>query len=205
MVLTPSTMRLSLGENAPDFSLPDPSGSVHSLADSAGKPALLVAFFCNHCPYVKHVASGFAQLAKEYQQRGLAVVAINSNDFERYPDDSPAKMQDEIELRGYTFPYVIDESQEVANAFHACLHFACLSLRCPAEAGLPRPVGRQPPGKHTAGHRRRPPRCARCRASRSRRRQNSEAQHGLPSIKWRPETILPSNVRRTMVDPNQES
>ena len=119
MVLTPSTMRLSLGENAPDFSLPDPSGSVHSLADSAGKPALLVAFFCNHCPYVKHVASGFAQLAKEYQQRGLAVVAINSNDFEHYPDDSPAKMQDEIKLRGYTFPYVIDESQEVANAFHA--------------------------------------------------------------------------------------
>ncbi len=93
MVLTPSTMQLSLGAAAPDFALPDPDGKIHSLGDFAGRPALLVAFLCNHCPYVKHVAPAFAQLAKEYQGQGLGVVAINSNDFEHYPDDSPAKMK----------------------------------------------------------------------------------------------------------------
>ena len=78
-----------------------------------------MAFICNHRPYVKHVAPAFAQLAREYQGRGVGVVAINSNDYEHYPDDSPTKMQEEIAARGYTFPYPIDESQDVARAYHA--------------------------------------------------------------------------------------
>ncbi len=118
MVLTPSTM-LPLGTQAPSFSLPDPSGKTVSLADFAGKPALLVVFMCNHCPYVKHVAAGLAQLAKEYQGKGVAVVGISSNDVQSHPADSPAKMAEEIKLRGYTFPYLYDESQAVAKAYRA--------------------------------------------------------------------------------------
>ncbi len=118
MVRTPSTM-LPLGTKAPDFVLPDPQGKVVSLGDFADSPALLVAFICNHCPFVKHIAEGFAALAKEYQAKGVAVVAVNSNDVENYPDDSPAKMAEEIETRGYTFPYVYDETQAVAKAYRA--------------------------------------------------------------------------------------
>ncbi len=119
MSLTPSTMQLALGASAPDFSLPDPDGKTHALGDFAGQKALLVAFICNHCPYVKHVAPALAKLAKEYQDKGVAVVAINSNDFQNYADDSPAKMKAEIAARGYTFPYLVDESQQVAKAYHA--------------------------------------------------------------------------------------
>ncbi len=119
MALTPSTMKLPLGAAAPDFSLPDPNGALHSLGEFAGKPALLVAFICNHCPYVKHVAPAFAALAKEYQAKGVGVVAINSNDFTMYPDDSPTMMQVEVGQRGYTFPYLVDETQAVAKAYHA--------------------------------------------------------------------------------------
>jgi peroxiredoxin len=112
-------MRLPLGFEAPDFSLPSPSGKMHCLANFEERRALLVAFLCNHCPYVKHVAPAFAKLATEYQERGVGVVAINSNDFEHYPDDSPAKMKEEIAVRGYTFPYLVDETQQVAKAYHA--------------------------------------------------------------------------------------
>ncbi len=118
MVQTASVM-LSLGTSAPDFQLPDPQGKVVSLADFRSSPALLVIFMCNHCPYVKHVASGLALLAREYQARGVAVVGINSNNWQEYPDDSPDKMRDEIRIRGYTFPYLIDETQEVAKAYSA--------------------------------------------------------------------------------------
>jgi len=110
---------LPLGTAAPDFSLPDPSGKMVKLADFAGKPALLVIFMCNHCPYVKHVAEGLAQLASEYQARGVGVVGISSNDVGSHPDDSPAKMAEEIKARGYTFPYLYDESQQVAKAYRA--------------------------------------------------------------------------------------
>lgn len=119
MSLTPSTMQLSLGAAAPAFSLPAPSGKIHSLGDFEGRRALLVAFLCNHCPYVKHVAPAFAQLAKEYQEQGVGVVAINSNDFEHYPDDAPAKMKEEIAMRDYTFPYLVDETQQVAKDYRA--------------------------------------------------------------------------------------
>lgn len=118
MAQTPSTM-LPLGTQAPHFSLPDPDGKLVSLSDFSDAPALLVAFICNHCPFVKHIAEGFATLVKDYQAKGVAAVAINSNDVENYPDDSPAKMAEEIEARGYTFPYLLDESQQVAKAYRA--------------------------------------------------------------------------------------
>lgn len=118
MVRTASTM-LPLGTAAPDFSLPDTAGRTVSLADFKDSPALLVIFMCNHCPYVQHVADGLAKLAKDYQDRGVAVVGINSNDTATYPDDSPAKMADEVRQRGYTFPYLFDETQQVAKAYRA--------------------------------------------------------------------------------------
>ena len=95
MVMTASTM-LSLGTAAPDFSLPDAGGKVVSLADFANSPVLLVMFICNHCPFVKHVAGELSKLVQEYQPRGVAAVGINSNDAAGYPDDSPARMVDEI-------------------------------------------------------------------------------------------------------------
>jgi peroxiredoxin len=118
MAETASTM-LSLGTQAPQFQLPDPSGKQTSSDDFRDAPALLVAFICNHCPYVKHIRSRFAALTKEYQARGVAVVAISSNDVESFPEDAPGKMAEEIVQAGYTFPYLYDESQEVAKAYHA--------------------------------------------------------------------------------------
>ena len=119
MARTPSTMMLPLGTKAADFSLPDPFGRVWSLAEFEGAPALLIAFICNHCPFVKHVRGGFAQLAKTYQDRGVAVVGISSNDFAAYPDDSPKAMAEEIRIAGYTFPYLVDETQQVAKDYGA--------------------------------------------------------------------------------------
>jgi peroxiredoxin len=118
MVRTASTM-LPLGVVAPGFSLPDAQGKQVSLADFADAPALLVIFMCNHCPYVKHVAAGLAELAAEYQRRGVAVVGINSNDTAAFPDDSRDKMVEEVKARGYTFPYLFDEKQTVAQAYRA--------------------------------------------------------------------------------------
>jgi peroxiredoxin len=118
MSLTPSTM-LPLGTLAPDFSLPDTEGNIVSLSDFAGKDALLVMFICNHCPYVKHLKTAIADLAREYQQKGVGVVAISSNDVANYPDDSPEKMKDDVEAFGYPFPYLYDETQEVAKAYQA--------------------------------------------------------------------------------------
>ncbi|MGA2067281.1 MAG: thioredoxin family protein [Thermoguttaceae bacterium] len=119
MVAVASTMQLSLGSRAPHFALADPAGRIHTLADFDSAPALLVIFMCNHCPYVKHVAGELAKLAREYQERGVAVVGINANDFQNYPDDSPEKMAEEIRHRGYTFPYLIDDKQDVAKAYWA--------------------------------------------------------------------------------------
>lgn len=118
MVATNSTM-LPLGTPAPDFQLPDPSGKAYSLADFPGAKALVIAFICNHCPYVKHLRSGLAALGREYQPRGVAIVGISSNDVERYPADSPARMAEEAKAAGYTFPYLVDESQAVAKAYRA--------------------------------------------------------------------------------------
>ena len=118
MVETPSTM-LPLGTTAPKFGLPDPSGKFVSLDDFKDVLALLVVFICNHCPYVKHIRAQFASLAKEYQSRGVGIVAINSNDVESYPEDRPEKMAEEIKQVGYTFPYLYDQSQQVAKAYRA--------------------------------------------------------------------------------------
>lgn len=118
MVLTPSTM-LPIGTQAPGFVLPDPDGKMVSLADFGGAPALLVVFMCNHCPYVIHVAPELAKLAREYQQQGVAVVGISANSVESHPADAPDKMKEEALNRGYTFPYLYDESQETAKAYHA--------------------------------------------------------------------------------------
>lgn len=117
MARTPSTM-LELGTPAPAFSLPEPAGGKPvSLADFAGRPVLVV-FICNHCPYVLHIAEKLAEIAKEYQ-RDIEVIAINSNDVANYPDDSPDNMPAMSEKYGFTFPYLFDESQEVAKAYRA--------------------------------------------------------------------------------------
>ena len=119
MAETPSTMLL-LGASAPNFNLPDPNGKLVSLLDDfKNAPALLVVFICNHCPYVKHIQKQFASLAKEYQARGVDVVAINSNDVESHPEDRPEKMAEQIKHVGYTFPYLYDQSQQVAKAYRA--------------------------------------------------------------------------------------
>lgn len=114
-----STM-LPLGTEAPDFHLPEPAtGATVGIGDFGDAPALLVMVLSNHCPFVKHIAAGLADFGREYLERGLAIVAINANDVASYPDDSPEKMAAEVELRGYVFPYVFDESQEVAKAYQA--------------------------------------------------------------------------------------
>ena len=118
MALTPSTM-LALGTAAPAFELPDVNGKLVSLADCGDATALLVAFLCNHCPYVQHIRSGFANFATEYQARGLAIVAINANDADSHPEDSPVAMAKEARRFGYTFPYLYDASQKVAKAYRA--------------------------------------------------------------------------------------
>jgi peroxiredoxin len=110
---------LPLGTKAPPFVLPEVDGRVVKLGDFAGKPGLLVMFLCNHCPYVKHVQAELVRLAADFLPRGLGIVAINSNDPVGYPDDSPDKMRDEKERAGYPFPYLFDESQEVAKAYQA--------------------------------------------------------------------------------------
>ncbi len=114
-----SSTTLPLGTPAPGFDLPDVVGGGRvSLADFSGLP-VLVMFVCNHCPFVKHIREELASLGRDYADRGCAVVAINSNDVENYPDDSPEKMKLEAEEAGYTFPYLFDESQEVAKAYRA--------------------------------------------------------------------------------------
>ena len=110
---------LPLGTTAPDFRLPDTNGKTAALADFKDKAALLVIFMCNHCPYVKHIRGGLAQLARDYLPRGAAIVGINSNDAANYPEDSAAKMKEEVKSAGYLFPYLYDETQAAAKAYRA--------------------------------------------------------------------------------------
>jgi len=118
MVKTASTM-LPLGSAAPDFSLINVDSKEVSLADFADAPGLLVMFICNHCPFVVHLADDLAAFGREYQAKGLAIVGISSNDVSSHPDDSPEQMVHEAENRGYVFPYLYDETQEVAQAYRA--------------------------------------------------------------------------------------
>lgn len=118
MALTPSTM-LPLGTSAPDFSLPDTNGNTVSLSEFKQAPALVVVFMCNHCPYVKHVREGLAAFGRYCREKGVAMVGINSNDVANYPEDSPKMMKTEVKDTGYTFPYLYDETQAVAQAYRA--------------------------------------------------------------------------------------
>jgi len=110
---------LALGTPAPAFALADPSGKRFALRDFAGSSGLLVAFICNHCPYVKHVLEGFVQFAREYGPKGVAIVAINPNDAVAYPEDSAQNMLLVAAQQGFTFPYLVDETQAVAKAYQA--------------------------------------------------------------------------------------
>lgn len=118
MVATESAM-LPLGTTAPEFELPATEGSAVAIHDLDDAPALVVAFICNHCPYVKHVRHELAAMARDFQEQGVAVVGINSNDVKSYPDDSPEMMAKEKAEVGYPFPYLYDETQEVAKAYRA--------------------------------------------------------------------------------------
>ena len=113
-----STM-LKLGTLAPSFDLPDYHGQRHRLSDFIHAKGLVVAFICNHCPYVKHIRSEFVRFARDCQAQGLAVVAIAANDVEAYPEDGPDGMQLEATAAGYTFPYLFDATQAVAKAYQA--------------------------------------------------------------------------------------
>ena len=116
MAATESEM-LELGTIAPDFSLPDPDGRLHSLGGD--RKAYVVMFICNHCPFVKHVRDELAALGRDYIPLGVGIVAINSNDIATHPGDSPANMKKEAEEWGYEFPYLFDEDQRVAKAYRA--------------------------------------------------------------------------------------
>jgi peroxiredoxin len=118
MAATPSTM-LDLGTTLPPFRLRDINGKAVTSNDFGGSRGLLVAFICPHCPYVRHVRAEFARLAKEIQDRGISVIAINSNDATAFPDDSPDGMRKEASEVGYTFSYLVDDTQEVAKSFRA--------------------------------------------------------------------------------------
>lgn len=119
MSATSSTM-LPIGTSAPDFELPDTvSGKTLSLTELAGEKGTLVMFICNHCPYVKHVNAELVRIAEEYQKQGVSFIAISANDVENYPDDAPDKMKEHAAKEGYPFPYLYDESQEVAKAYQA--------------------------------------------------------------------------------------
>jgi thiol-disulfide isomerase/thioredoxin len=116
MAATESEM-LPLGTEAPGFSLPGADGTWHSLGD--GADAYLVMFICNHCPFVRHIADELAAIGRDYRDRNVAIFAINSNDTENYPADGPEAMKKESAERGYSFPYLLDETQEVAKAYRA--------------------------------------------------------------------------------------
>lgn len=118
MARTPSTM-LELGTHAPEFALPDTHGRLVRLSDFESSPALVVVFMCNHCPFVIHIREELAAFGREMRARGVAMVGINSNDAVAYPDDRPERMREEASAHGYVFPYLYDESQDVAKAYRA--------------------------------------------------------------------------------------
>ncbi|MGF1637951.1 MAG: thioredoxin family protein [Cyclobacteriaceae bacterium] len=119
MARTPSNM-MPLGTKAPDFTLYDTvSDSMKSLKTLQSNVATVIMFICNHCPFVKHVDDELVRLAREYQAKGISFIAISSNDVENYPDDAPEKMREKAKELGYPFPYLFDETQEVAKAYDA--------------------------------------------------------------------------------------
>lgn len=119
MAEVPSTRSLALGSRAPDFELADPGGRHFTLADVRGRNGLVVAFVCNHCPFVIHLARPFAVFAGVAHEQGFGVVAVNSNDVRRYPQDAPEKMIDFAKANAWTFPYLFDADQTVAKKYFA--------------------------------------------------------------------------------------
>lgn len=118
MVAVNSTM-LPLGTPVPSFRLPDPQGNLHRSDDAAEAPGLLVAFVCNHCPYVIHIGPTFGEMTRQWMEQGLAVLGVNANDTDSYPDDAPEHMVTFAEKNGWEFPYLFDETQDVAKQFRA--------------------------------------------------------------------------------------
>lgn len=118
MVAVHSTM-LPLGTQVPDFQLPDAAGKLRGPADVAQAAGLLVAFVCNHCPYVVHIAPTLGERARQWMAQGLAVIAINANDIAAYPQDGPDHMTSFAAQHGWAFPYLLDETQQVASSFQA--------------------------------------------------------------------------------------
>ncbi|WP_104734284.1 thioredoxin family protein [Hanstruepera ponticola] len=119
MSLTPSNM-LPLGTQAPNFNLPDTvSGENYSLNELKGLNATVILFICNHCPFVKHVNSEIAQLSMDYKSKGVNLIAISSNDAENYPEDAPDLMKQNAIENNFKFPYLYDQTQEVAKAYDA--------------------------------------------------------------------------------------
>jgi len=119
MARTPSTM-VALGTKAPDFNLPDAiSGKQISLNEIKGNKATVIMFICNHCPFVKHVNEELVNLGNDYKNKGIGFAAINSNDAIKHPDDSPGLMMQVAKQLKYSFPYLYDETQEVAKAYDA--------------------------------------------------------------------------------------
>jgi peroxiredoxin len=115
-----NSQMLELGTKAPEFSLKDAiSGKTYDLKKFRGNKALLVIFICNHCPYVKLIKESLVEYASDYMPKGVGIVAISSNDVENYPEDGPDKMKEDAEEYGYPFPYLYDETQEVAKAYKA--------------------------------------------------------------------------------------
>ncbi len=119
MAATPSTM-VPLGFKAPDFTLLNPVSNKHvSLRESQSDKATVIMFICNHCPFVKHVNEQLVKLAMDYQPKGVSFIAINSNNVDNYPEDSPEKMKEYAAKLNYPFPYLYDETQDVAKAYDA--------------------------------------------------------------------------------------
>lgn len=114
-----SSTMLDLGTEAPGFALPDAKGQVYDLADTAGAPATVVAFICNHCPYVKLIGEQLGVVTAQFADQGVAVYGINSNDTDAYPDDAPDKMVETAVQYGWDFPYLLDTDQSVATAYRA--------------------------------------------------------------------------------------
>ncbi|MFM2289960.1 MAG: hypothetical protein RL684_3103 [Pseudomonadota bacterium] len=114
-----TSMMTELGHPAPDFRLPDSHGQARTLADVRGPNGLVVAFICNHCPFVLHLIDPFVQVAAGLAKRGIATVAISSNDIAAHPEDGPGPMAEFARARGFGFPYLYDETQSVAHAFQA--------------------------------------------------------------------------------------
>ena len=176
MVKTLSTM-LDLGTPAPDFTLKDvTTGGTISLSSFSEDKALLVMFICRHCPFVKHVQNELARIGADYRPKGLGIVAISSNDIKSHPDDAPATLKEMAAELGFNFPFVFDETQEVAKAYTAACTPDFFLFDAGTEARLSRPARRQPSRERHPRDRPRPAARHRGRARRTPRRRRSGAR-----------------------------